>query len=92
MEVDTETVLEGLRRLIAEEMHLVGQELEDSLDPHQSQRLAQLIETLDRAADLLAPLIGRSNVMSFMPRTRARWSRPQFGISKVARANRLKGS
>ncbi len=54
METDIETIITGLRRLVAEEMHLLGQELEDSLDGQQSTRLDDLGEALDRTAELLA--------------------------------------
>lgn len=54
MEVDTDTVLAGLRQLMAEEMYLLGQELEDSLDGRSSQRLEQVCDTLDQALELLA--------------------------------------
>lgn len=48
-----ETVITELQLLIAEEMHLLAQELEDSLDAGQSHRLGQLSSTLDNASALL---------------------------------------
>jgi len=54
LDIETDAVMEGLRQLIAEEMYLLGRELEDSLDGGQPARLEHLIETLDAAAELLA--------------------------------------
>ena len=54
MEVDTDTILAGLRRLMAEEMFLLGRELEDSLDGSSSHRLEEVCDTLDQALELLA--------------------------------------
>ncbi len=53
MTTSTDAVLEGLQNLVAEEMHLLGQELEDSLDKGQYDRLQQLCHALDDAAELL---------------------------------------
>lgn len=53
MSVETETVITGLRDLVAEEMHLLGQELEDSLDRGQFERLQRLRGVLDEASELL---------------------------------------
>ncbi len=45
--------LERLRQLVAEELHLLGRELNDSLAPGRARRLSQLTETLDEAERLL---------------------------------------
>ncbi len=53
MTVEIEPVIAGLRRMIAEEMHLLIQELEDSLETGQVDRLDVLTKALDEAAELL---------------------------------------
>lgn len=53
MGTDAEAIVDGLRRMIAEEMHLLGQELEDSLTATESDRLDELAAELDRATELL---------------------------------------
>ncbi|MCP5034653.1 MAG: hypothetical protein GY939_22850 [Actinomycetia bacterium] len=53
LSVETEPVLAGLRRMIAEEMHLLIQELEDSLEAGQVDRLDHLTKALEEAAELL---------------------------------------
>lgn len=53
METDPDSIVAQLRQLVAEEMHLLGQELEDSLDSAESDRLAQLCASLDEATELL---------------------------------------
>ena len=45
--------LERLRQLVAEELHLLGRELNDSLAPGRARRLATITETLDAAEQLL---------------------------------------
>ncbi len=50
---DADQIVNQLHRLIAEEMHLLAQQLEDSLDGAQSDRLDELTETLDSASELL---------------------------------------
>ncbi|MGI9596700.1 MAG: hypothetical protein ACR2QK_11100 [Acidimicrobiales bacterium] len=54
MKNDPEMVLAELRKMVAEEMFLLGQELEDSLDGKQQQRLTSLATSLDEATDLLS--------------------------------------
>jgi hypothetical protein len=51
--VETDTFITGLRQLLAEEMHLLGQELEDSLTAVQAHRLDSLSAVLDEATELL---------------------------------------
>lgn len=46
-------VLDGVRQLVNEEMHLLAQELEDSLNAGESHRLAQISSVLDEAELLL---------------------------------------
>ena len=46
-------LLGGLGRLVDEEMHLLAQELEDSLNQGDSARLAHLSTVLDEAQELL---------------------------------------
>ncbi len=53
LSVETEPVIAGLRRMIAEEMHLLIQELEDSLEAGQVDRLDHLAKALDEAVELL---------------------------------------
>ncbi len=53
MTVEIEPVIAGLRRMIAEEMHLLIQELEDSLETGQVDRLDVLTKALDESAELL---------------------------------------
>jgi hypothetical protein len=48
-----EALLDDLRRLVDEEMHLLGQELEDSLAAGDSGRLTQIAGVLDEAVELL---------------------------------------
>jgi hypothetical protein len=49
----TENLLSDLQDLIAEEMYLIGQELEDSLELTERRRLTELSDVLDRACRLL---------------------------------------
>jgi hypothetical protein len=51
--IETEPILAGLRRMIAEEMHLLSQELDDSLDGSQAARLDHLSRALDEVADMM---------------------------------------
>ncbi len=51
---DDREVIAALRRLVAEEMFLLGQELEDSLDASQRTRLAELSASLDDVCELMA--------------------------------------
>ncbi|MGI9611993.1 MAG: hypothetical protein ACR2QO_03725 [Acidimicrobiales bacterium] len=48
-----EQLLDGLGRLVDEEMHLLAQELEDSLNSGESGRLADISAVLDEAQALL---------------------------------------
>ena len=52
--MDPTTVVDQLQRLISEEMHLLGQSLEDSLHENQSHRLEQLTKALDNMDQILA--------------------------------------
>ncbi len=47
-------VVETVRRMIAEEMFLLGRELEDSLDTGQQARLEELAASLDELCELLS--------------------------------------
>ena len=49
-----EPVIDGLQKLVNEEMHLLGQELEDSLNVGDSHRLAHITRVLNEAEALLA--------------------------------------
>jgi len=51
---DPGQVAETLRRMVTEEMFLLGQELNDSLDAGQQDRLDQLTASLDEVCDLMA--------------------------------------
>lgn len=51
---DPATVTETLRSMVAEEMFLLGQELNDSLDSDQQARLTELTASLDEVCDLMA--------------------------------------
>ncbi len=51
---DHRQVIGALRRLVAEEMFLLGQELEDSLDANQRTRLDELSVSLDDICELMA--------------------------------------
>ncbi len=53
MTVEIEPVIAGLRRTIAQEMHLLILDREDSLDTGQVDRLDVLTKALDEAAELL---------------------------------------
>ena len=55
MEPSLENILDEVVHLLAEEMHLLGQEAEDSLSGHQSQRLNDLTAVLDQMHDRLQP-------------------------------------
>lgn len=48
-----QAIVQELRELVSEEMYLLGQELDDSLDATQRQRLTELSALLDSAAELL---------------------------------------
>lgn len=52
--VDPTLTLADLRQLVAEEMHLLGLELEDAIDGSQIDRLEQLTQVLNEACDLLS--------------------------------------
>lgn len=49
-----EKLLPELRALIAEEMFLLGQELDDSLGGQERRRLSELSSLLDQASEMLA--------------------------------------
>lgn len=51
---NNEQLIAELSELIAEEMHLIGLELDDNLKPGDRTRLAELSALLDRASELLA--------------------------------------
>ncbi|MEL7156530.1 MAG: hypothetical protein AAFN30_08020 [Actinomycetota bacterium] len=51
--LDPEQTLTAVRLLVAEEMHLLGLELEDALGGRQVLRLEQLTETLDEVRELV---------------------------------------
>lgn len=53
MDDRNETLIPDLRALIAEEMFLLGQELDDSLTPEERRRLSELSVLLDEAVELL---------------------------------------
>lgn len=50
---DPGQVAANLRRMVAEEMFLLGQELEDALDAGQQDRLDELTATLDEICELM---------------------------------------
>ncbi len=54
MQTKGRELLAELRALIAEEMYLLGQELDDSLEAEERRRLTELAEVLNEAAVLLA--------------------------------------
>ncbi len=48
-----ESLLSDLRELIAEEMYLLGRELDDSLESGERHRLTELSDLLDQSCKLL---------------------------------------
>ncbi len=54
MGLEIKSVLAVVQRLMVEELHLVGQEVEDSLHPGQARRLADVTATLDELGRLVA--------------------------------------
>ncbi len=54
MQTEVRELLAQLRALVAEEMYLIGQELDDSLDATERRRLTELTEVLNDAATMLA--------------------------------------
>ncbi len=54
MSNDSRAVIDSLHRMVAEEMFLLGQELDDSINAAQQARLADLTATLDEVCELMA--------------------------------------